>query len=608
MNESPRLAHPRNDGVGSGRATTSITILALLSDEESRERIRIAARDLGDKLLLARDVHEAIHLASSEEIHLAVIDLSVDEGMGVALVHHVPAISPGARVVVASTRADITRAADAIAVGADAVYPLPLTGDAVVTTIGAARERIVEARERRAFAIELAGERRRRELRDRILRRAQRGENVEAATALVDGLVEQGAARGVALYCEVPGPNGTSVHERVAQAGSLTSLPARTADLLELGRKSSLFIWSLPVAGDDLGALVADEPTDERLVTSMIELASVVLALSSRASRRNETVSDAFPAGLLYTSAYLRVLGPRELDRAKRHGKSLSFLALTGTPTRDVAPALLETLRSSDVLAEATPDVLVVVLPDTGAFGAAACRKRLFARISGDPRARPAHAAHLRAGASPAGLGTASYPHDGEDLDTLLDLAIDRARADEASVVHGLELGSKTLGEIVDTLRARPAMQAGPRSTYPLDLSIGALSQLVEHACAAARRSASTAFFSTHHPGRGLAGAVRSLAPTPLGEAPPSARRDRHERRAKRHTGHDVEVRDVRHLPGGLDAFAVVVRADHGTWVALGRLENDRFVGVHAADPLLADLVADRILLGALPEGEGERR
>jgi hypothetical protein len=93
-----------------------------------------------------------------------------------------------------------------------------------------------------------------------------------------------------------------------------------------------------------------------------------------------------------------------------------------------------------------------------------------------------------------------------------------------------------------------------------------------------------------------------------MAEAPPSARRDRHDRRAKRHDGHDIEVRDVRHLPGGSDAFAVVVRADHGSWVTCGRLENDRFVGVHAADPLLADLVADRILLGALPEGErGER-
>ncbi len=50
-------------------------------------------------------------------------------------------------------------------------------------------------------------------------------------------------------------------------------------------------------------------------------------------------------------------------------------------------------------------------------------------------------------------------------------------------------------------------------------------------------------------------------------------------------------VHDVRGEPGCADIEAIVVEAEHNTWVCCGRIVGERFQGVHAADPLLADMI-----------------
>ena len=80
------------------------------------------------------------------------------------------------------------------------------------------------------------------------------------------------------------------------------------------------------------------------------------------------------------------------------------------------------------------------------------------------------------------------------------------------------------------------------------------------------------------------------------------------ERRSRAAAKPTVEIRDVRQLPGCADVLAIVVRGEHGTWVTCGRIERDRYVGVHASDPLLADLVSDRLASGHKPSGEESSR
>ena len=71
----------------------------------------------------------------------------------------------------------------------------------------------------------------------------------------------------------------------------------------------------------------------------------------------------------------------------------------------------------------------------------------------------------------------------------------------------------------------------------------------------------------------------------------------------------DVSEVDLRGTDGeGVEA--VVVAAEHGTWTCCGVLQRDRFKAVHAADTMLADLVARKLaerLEGAREEAAGAR-
>lgn len=58
-------------------------------------------------------------------------------------------------------------------------------------------------------------------------------------------------------------------------------------------------------------------------------------------------------------------------------------------------------------------------------------------------------------------------------------------------------------------------------------------------------------------------------------------------------------VVDVRGEKGCENLEAIVVEAEHGAWVCAGRVVSDRFRGVHAADPLLADVLLRRLAAGS---------
>src|SRR5262249_14890583 len=122
---------------------------------------------------------------------------------------------------------------------------------------------------------------------------------------------------------------------------------------------------------------------------------------------------------------------------------------------------------------------------------------------------------------------------------------------------------------------AKPLLDSGPGSPLPLELATPAMLSLVAQACREARRGGAATMMVTVQPGAGMASAVRQAV------------RD----------AQDVTVRavDARGRNGCADLEAVVVEAEHGSWVCCGRTTRERFRGVHAADPLLCDLVAHRL-------------
>jgi hypothetical protein len=142
--------------------------------------------------------------------------------------------------------------------------------------------------------------------------------------------------------------------------------------------------------------------------------------------------------------------------------------------------------------------------------------------------------------------------------------------------VHTLALDGLPLPDVVDALLSRPMLDAGPRSSYPLDLAQSALFALTASACREAQRGGMTQITTTLQPGLGVAAAARQVAGSP-------------------------RVHDVRNEAGCETIEAIVIEAEHGAWVCCGRLVGDRFQGVHAADPLLADVIERRLTAAGGP-------
>jgi ActR/RegA family two-component response regulator len=563
---------------------TTLNVLVASGDTPLLELAQRALAAQGDRVTMAMGVAEAIATAQVERFDLAFVDLTLDGDAGLALVHHLGAITAGIVVHVIVPREKLEIATEAVSLGASGIHLLPLAGDELATAASEVRTRLFEARRREELEWQLERMRRRSDLLDRLIRLARGSGQSDAVRVITEAFAEATEARGVALYAAFDGQNAECV--RLATNGSARDMPAvarmeELAKTFELRRAHPI---SLKGSHGLLGivAIEGGPPEVEREMGTLIELATVVLALVDSRRPRGQSMKD--DRGRVYTLAYLHDIGAHEIDKAKRHGRRLSILCIDIVDADRIARVELEDIvqqvvRDSDVVAVQPPGEYYLLLPETGTLGAHSCRRRLLVRAEGDRRSKTASAASDRRGpvrrASPIAIGVASFPHDGGSLDRLMRLARSRAHAQARSAVHALSLAPLALPEVVDALLAKPILDIGPSSPSPLELATPAMLSLVGQACREARRGGAAALMVTVQPGAGMASAVRQAV-----------------RDAK-----DVTVRtvDARAAQSCGDLEAIVVEAEHGSWVCCGRTTRDRFRGVHAADPLLCDLVAHRL-------------
>jgi hypothetical protein len=174
-------------------------------------------------------------------------------------------------------------------------------------------------------------------------------------------------------------------------------------------------------------------------------------------------------------------------------------------------------------------------------------------------------------------MGLATFPHDGRDLSQLLRVAKFRAEMSEKSLVRREVLARVPLNELLDTLlwvveNEESSMEAPRLLELPVSDMLGVA------ACAAqeATRAGATWMIASQRPGMSMAAAVRA-----------AASRDREAPR--------LETVDVTAVPGCEDLEFLALVAEHGAYTVLGRLNGDSIRGIHSADPLLADLMADRL-------------
>ncbi|MGO8997415.1 MAG: diguanylate cyclase domain-containing protein [Polyangiaceae bacterium] len=575
-----------NDVVEGG--ADALRVLAASQEEATLQTIAGVISPSGDLFFPTTDVAEALATAAGEKTEMAFVDVMLDGGAGLALVHHLTTAFPGIAVYALAPEANLELGSQAVALGAVGFMSSPPSGDALLHAVGEVRTRRGAERERVRLEADLAAANRRNLLMDRVVQLAHGGAHSEVAKAIMEALAEVSEARGAALYAAFdPPPNGECV--RLASMGISQNLAATTRgeELLRVAMERGATVVPLGVAERLLALVILEggEPARDRDVAAIASLAATVLAfVDAGEGRGREPVIDG--RARVYTFAYLQDIAGREIDKAKRHGRRLAVAAIlldkeAGPKARaELEQVVLSVVRDTDVLARFDDQEFYLLLPETGALGAHACRRRLLIRAEGDRRARaptsdrrgPVSTRSGRGG--PLSIGVAAYPHDGATLDRLLRAARQRANDASRSAVHTLGLAPMPLGEIIDVLLARPMMGAGFGSPYPLDLVAPAMLSLVGAACREARRGGAANILVTARGGMGMASAARQAEG---GDAP------------------TVQLADVRSAPRCDNAEAIVINAEHGAWVCCGRRDEDRFRGVHAADPLLADLIAHRL-------------
>lgn len=561
----------------------SLRVLVVVEDEDVRRALAHVVQDAGDLHLTAASVEEAVKIATEGRIDVAFVELRVEGGAALALCHHLPSVSPGVRVQIVLHPVELDRGPEALSLGAGGVLVAPPTGEAIARVLDDVKAEQARKREVTSLEAKLARERKRLETYDRLVRFARGAAPSDAVRTIVDGVAQLSAAQGVALYATF----GDDDSERVllASVGTALDLPSTCApaDLSRLVQARAARVVPLIVASGPIGMLILDRAPAavEADVAQLADLAAAMLSIVDRQDPIDESVR-------VFPPKHFRTVADRLLTLAQRHDRRCSVLAITipgDRPNRreEATREIADIVRTTDALCGLEDGDLLVFLPETTGLGAQSCRRRILARLLGDRRARP-RGSHFSGGQSgsgssrspdprskgpPVAVGVATFPHDGTTLRRLVKTARARAVDDARSPVHALSLDGLQLNEIVDALLSRPMLDAGPRSSYPLDIACSALFALAARACKEAQRGGESQVTTTLQPGLGLAAAARQVG-TP-------------------------RVHDVRSEPGCDNVEAIVIEAEHNTWVCCGRIVGERFQGVHAADPLLADIIERRL-------------
>jgi len=529
----------------------------------------------GRSPILASDPASAIEAVAEAPPDLVFIDVSAFGGAALALVHHVKALAPDASVHALATPEALSSAASAIALGGAGVLVLPLEGDEVLSAISEAEEKLQDREDRERL-------RRASSAADRLLVAAREVTELSAvadrssAASMVAQIVKRAVgATDVAVYLS----EGTDLFVRGAAEGDEPDVPtsATAAELDGLAMAAGWTRVPMSAGGAAQGHVLlrpgpdGDDVQTMHAAATLAALAAVPLAMVSQNEQaRGSTIKD--PGSSAYSFAYYVDVAGREIDRARRHGRrfAIATIALddggTSTEVASIADRLLDALGDTAILARVDEHEFHALLPEIDGLGAHAARRRILAKISGGP-------------GGDAHVGVASFPHDGPNLSQLLRVARRRSEACRASSVRRTcgHLGS--LDEMLWALEGAapnddPAL-AGV-ATRPLDLPPDAARMLVTSVLADAARAGSALVLAAGAEDAQVGGAVRLAS-------------------ANAKDGFAVYVIDQERMPGEAGVEALAVLSEHATYALLAREAGGRLRGIHSADPLLADLLAERV-------------
>ena len=567
-----------------------LNVVAIVSGADAIEVMSRTLSQTGDRLSVATDLAEGLVRISSQVPDVAFVDVTMGDGAGLAVLHHVRALAPHVTVFALTGAEHLALGVQATALGSAGTLVLPLSGDELMNALSDVRTRLAERDERLRLERAAAAASRHMALVEQVAELAEAPTRRDAAERLTELLINGVGLLQAAVY--VPAAEGSRQLMRVAGRGPLGDAPSfcDEMELLNHARAHDQDTLRLALRREQSGMVLLGKTADGRTASQAFPLLPLISAQATTAlaliGAREQSHRGAMkdPSSSAYTFAYFVDVAGREIDMARRHNRRFALATIgvqserpgpgEGEPTVLVAEHVLTAVRDTDVLARVDANEFYLLLPETGGLGAHACRGRILAELA---KREPSWS---RDGLAVT-VGVATFPHDGGDLSRLLRVAKQRAEASQNSVVHRLNLRGQSLPDLADTLLALPAAGQAPNargleSPHYIELPAMDLVGLALSTVSEAWRAGQARVVASVHPGISVGGAVRA----------------EHGRDGE---GLRFDAVDVSGLEGcgNLDVLCVV--AEHATYVLLGRSEGNLVRAVHAADPLLVDLILHKL-------------
>lgn len=584
-------APPEQLAASSRDLASRITVLAIVTDQASITLLpRVLARE---RLLLSSDLADALALAQREEPDVAFVDITIGDGAGLAMVHHIQAVAPNTVVFALATAAALEAGAHAVALGGSGLLMLPLGGDEILSSIAAVKARRAESVIRHDLEENASRNARALGWMARVAELADVPDRTTAARQLAEVLMEATGAGGAAVFLSTG--EGATELSRATATPSLARAPSfgSEMDVLAFARSEGLTVVPLALRKLTAGHVLLEPrrdpparslepgerelPAADPLVLLLASQAASAFALLGERDRTSGGGAIKDPTSSAYSFAYYVDVAGREIDKARRHGRRFAIATVALDPPSmtpaEMADHLLKAVRDTDIVARVDEHEFHILLPETDGLGAHACRRRVLARMGGGERRQR----YLPPGLQ---LGVATFPHDGQGLSQLLRVARRRSEATKSSLVYQLSMDQGGVGEVLQAIEASMGEHIGYASEIgaarPFELAVPDAVALATCVVSDALRGGTTFVTVAHHLDLSLGAAVRST----LGPARDNV------------TMHFIDVRSGQ---DGDDIEALAVIGEHGAYALIGRTRGGIVRGVHAADPLLADVLAERL-------------
>ena len=543
-----------------------------------------------DEVGVANDLSEGLSKALAEVPDIVLVDLGLGNNAGLAIVHHLRALSTATAIFALTGPQALELGPQAMALGASGVLVLPLSGDEIMRTVGSVRAERADRAER-AHLRKIAAVTERARSFSEALADISSANSRRDASERVATLLSQAGARHVVVY--LPTGEGSRQWMRLGRVGRVESSPsfAEEMDILGWAQQGGFEVVRLVLRRQSvcLILLEAGQSPTIRSIVDLLEIvgnqiATALCLVAEREQSSRGAMKD--PRSSAYTFAYFVDVTGREIDKARRYSRRFALATLgvempkagdnplAPDPGIQVAEQVLASVRDTDVLARVDEGEFYLLLPETGGTGAHTCRRRVMRQLLG--------ASELFAGGVSniaIAMGVATFPQDGLDLSQLLRIARHRAEVSRHSPVRRLGLDRLSLPEILDALLWRLdeaakglGIEAPQMISLPMLDAVGLALAVVNEAC----RGGETRVVASVHAGMSIGGAIRGSLST-----------DREQLQ--------VEIVDLNAHAACRDLEVLVVIAEHGVYSMIGRSSGGNLRALHASEPVLADLLVQRL-------------